>query len=258
MGRTPERPEPSVDGSETCGPLAHGERVPAHSHEFGQLRYAVSGVLVTSTAAGVWMAPTDRISWVPPFHAHWSRSYGETHVRFVTVPAPHAAQLPAHPSVFVASALMREAFLALVDDQEPADGARGRLLLQVVVAELARAPEEPLRLPEPRDPRLRDVISLLHDDPASGASLAELGRTTGSSERTLSRLFRAELSMGFQQWRTLLRVQRAVVELSGGASVTDTAVGLGWANPSSFIEAFTRLVGETPGRYRARRHSGHG
>ena len=60
-----------------------------------------------------------------------------------------------------------------------------------------------------------------------------------------------ELSMSFHQWRTLLRIQRALIELSDGASVTDTAIRLGWSNPSSFIDAFTVLVGQTPGGYRS-------
>lgn len=57
--------------------------------------------------------------------------------------------------------------------------------------------------------------------------------------------------MGFHQWRTLLRIQRALIELSEGASVTNTAIRLGWSNPSSFIEAFAELVGQTPGGHRA-------
>lgn len=88
-------------------------------------------------------------------------------------------------------------------------------------------------------------------DPASPATLAELGHRTGASERTLSRLFGSELSMSFRQWRTLLRIQRALIELSHGVSVTDTAIRLGWSNPSSFIDAFTELVGQTPGGYRS-------
>nr|WP_312024848.1 helix-turn-helix domain-containing protein [Amycolatopsis balhimycina] len=49
----------------------------------------------------------------------------------------------------------------------------------------------------------------------------------------------------------MLRTQRALIELSDGASVTDTAIRLGWSDPSSFIDAFTELVGQTPGRYRS-------
>ncbi|WP_242547642.1 helix-turn-helix domain-containing protein [Amycolatopsis sp. MtRt-6] len=231
-----------------CGPLAHGAAVPAHSHDFGQLRYAAAGALVTTTTAGTWVAPANRITWVPPFHVHSSRAHGETDLRLLEVPQALAGQLPAEPSVFAAGPLLREAYLAV--HTEPAGSPRARLLLDVVRVELVRAPREPLRLPEPRSDRLKAVTDLLHADPATPATLAELGRRTGSSERTLSRLFGSELSMSFPQWRTLLRVQRAVLELGDGVSVTATATRLGWANPGSFIEAFTALVGRTPGRYR--------
>ncbi|MEV6622898.1 helix-turn-helix transcriptional regulator [Amycolatopsis sp. NPDC051106] len=247
-------PVSSTEDSAACEPLAHGEGIAPHFHDFGQLRYAASGALVTTTDAGTWVAPANRITWVPPFSVHSSRSHGETDVRLLRVPAALAERLPAEPSVFVASPLMREAYLAKMS--EPADSPRGRLLLEVVISELARVPREPLRLPEPGDRRLKAVTDLLHADPASPATLAELGHRTGSSERTLSRLFGSELSMSFHQWRTLLRVQRALLELGRGTSVTDTAIRLGWANPSSFIEAFTDLVGQTPGRYRAARSGG--
>ncbi|MBI5275831.1 MAG: helix-turn-helix transcriptional regulator [Burkholderiales bacterium] len=238
--------------------MAHGEDVAAHYHDFGQLRYALSGVLVTITETGSWMAPANRITWVPPFQVHSSRAYGEADVRLLNVPAPLSDQFPAESSVFVASALMREACLALLKDQEPVDSPRSLLLLGVVATELARAPRDLLRVPEPVDRRLKAVTSLLHADPANPATLAELGHRTGASERTLSRLFSTELSMSFHQWRTLLRIQRALLALDQGASVTETAMELGWANPSSFIDAFTEVVGETPGRYRATARAVHG
>ncbi|PXX70953.1 AraC-like DNA-binding protein [Nocardia tenerifensis] len=237
-----------ADDSPACEPMVHGEDIAPHFHDYGQLRYASAGALVTVTQAGTWVAPANRITWVPPFCVHSGRSYGATDVRLLRVPAALAEQLPAEPSVFVASALLREAYLAMIGD----DGsARARLLLEVVRTELVHAQQESLRLPEPRDPRLKAVTDLLHADPATPATLAELGRRTGASDRTLSRLFSTELSMSFHQWRTLLRIQRAVLELCEGASVTDTAIRLGWANPSTFIDAFTDLVGQTPGRYRS-------
>lgn len=241
-----------LSGDAPCGePLAHGVEIVPHVHDYGQLRYAASGALVTETEVGTWVAPANRITWVPPFFVHGGRSYGETHVRILRVPAALAERMPREPSVVVATALVREAYLAIIDDHEPADSPRARLLLEVVITELARAPQDPLRLPEPTDARLKAVTDLLRADPSTPATLAELGHRTGASERTLSRLFGSELSMSFHQWRTLLRVQRSVLELCEGASVTDTAMGLGWSNPSSFIEAFTELVGQTPGRYRA-------
>lgn len=246
-----------TDDSSVCESLVHGEGVAPHFHDYGQLRYAASGALVTTTKVGTWVAPANRITWIPPFHVHGSRSHGETDVRVLTVPAALSEELPSEPSVFVASALLREAYLAMSGEHESAASERGRLLLTVIGAELIRAPQEQLRLPEPNDPRLKAVTDLLHADPALSATLAELGHRTGSSERTLSRLFGLELSMSFHQWRTLLRIQRALLELCEGTSVTETAMRLGWANPGSFINAFTDLVGQTPGRYRSAAGAAH-
>jgi AraC-like DNA-binding protein len=81
--------------------------------------------------------------------------------------------------------------------------------------------------------------------------LAELGQTIGASARTLSRLLRNELGMTFYQWRTQLRIYHALVLLADGHETNYVAHACGWANPSSFITAFTNLIGTTPGRYRA-------
>jgi AraC-like DNA-binding protein len=172
--------------------------------------------------------------------------YGKRRVLLITLAILAAGTLISA----VSSSLPRAAGVVLPGCSFLIYSPRARLLLEVVAVELARAPQESLRLPEPNDTRLKAVTNLLHADPADPATLAQLGRRTGSSERTLSRLFGSELSISFHQWRTLLRIQRALLELGEGTSVTDTARRLGWANPSTFIDAFTELVGQTPGRYR--------
>ncbi|MFD5828475.1 helix-turn-helix domain-containing protein [Lentzea sp. NPDC060358] len=251
MSDPSDEPSFCTDDAPLSAPLAHGARVAAHFHDHGQLRYAARGALVTATRVGTWVAPASRIMWVPPFAVHSGKAYGDTDLRVLSLPVTLTGQLPAEPSVFVVSALLREAYLALMSEGGPLESPRARLLVEVVLAELARAEQEALRLPEPGDRRLKAVTDLLHQDPASPATLAELGHRTGTSERTLSRLFGSELSMSFHQWRTLLRIQRALIELGDGTSVTGTAIRLGWSNPSSFIDAFTELVGQTPGAYRS-------
>jgi AraC-like DNA-binding protein len=140
-------------------------------------------------------------------------------------------------------------------DEAPSDHSRsGRARLQrVLVDELREASEQPLRLPEPRDDRLQAGARLLYETPGGNATLAELGRRTGASTRTLSRLLRDELGMTFCEWRTQLRIYHARVLLADGHDATHTAYACGWANPNGFIAAFTQIVGTTPGRYRARR-----
>ncbi|MFI9389587.1 AraC family transcriptional regulator [Streptomyces bauhiniae] len=234
-----------------AGWLPHGYHLDAHAHPHGQLVYAAAGVLATTTERGTWVAPANRVTWTPPGFAHSHRFYGRTDARILSVPPELCGELADQPSVFTVSPLLREAVLVLTDRAESRrPGAHGRLLA-VVMDELSDTAEQSLHLPEPRDDRLRAVTDLLHADPARPATLAELGRAAGASERTLSRLFHTELGMSFHRWRTTLRIHHALAHLANGLSVTDTAMACGWSNPSSFIDAFTEVVGQTPGRYQA-------
>ena len=131
------------------------------------------------------------------------------------------------------------------------DRASRDRLRRVLVDELREAHEQPLHLPEPRDDRLRAVARVLYDNPADNSTLAGLGRGSGASARTLSRLFHDDLGMTFYEWRTQLRIYHALVLLAEGHDVTRVAHACGWANPSGFIAAFTAIVGTTPGRHRA-------
>jgi AraC-like DNA-binding protein len=221
-----------------------------HSHGEGQLVYAAAGALATTTERGTWVAPANRITWTPPGFQHAHRFYGETEVRLVAIPIGLCGELVAHPSVFAVSPVLREVLLALTQRPETRPGAHDRLLA-VAIDELVETPEQSLHLPEPRDDRLRAVTDRLHADPGHNATLLELGRAVGASERTLSRLFHAELGMSFHRWRTILRIHHGLVHLTHGRSVTETAIVCGWSNPTSFIEAFTEVVGQTPGRYQA-------
>jgi AraC-like DNA-binding protein len=243
----PKTSQPPPTGA---GWLPHGFHLDTHSHTDGQLVYAAAGALATTTERGTWVAPANRATWTPPGFDHSHRFYGRTDVRLVTIPAALCNALVAHPSVFTVSSLLREALLALTDRPETRPGAHDRLLA-VVIDELAETPDQSLHLPEPRDDRLRAVTDLLHADPGRAATLAELGRAAGASERTLSRLFHTELGLSFHRWRTILRIHHALVHLTDGRSVTATAMECGWSNPSSFIAAFTEVVGQTPGRYQA-------
>ncbi|WP_409180529.1 helix-turn-helix transcriptional regulator [Amycolatopsis sp. VS8301801F10] len=168
----------------------------------------------------------------------------------VEVPVEECGGVARRPGVFAVSPLLRAGILALTGGKERSPEEAGRVRA-VVLDELGEVPGESLHLPEPRDDRLRVVSELLHEDPGRDGTLAELGRAAGASERTLSRLFQAELGMSFQRWRTVLRIHHALFRLSEGESVTDTAIACGWSNPSAFIGAFTALVGQTPGRYQA-------
>ena len=64
--------------------------------------------------------------------------------------------------------------------------------------------------------------------------------------------------MTYPQWRTNVRVYRAMILLAGGMPVTAVAHRCGFATPSSFVDTFRRATGQTPGVYRAREQSAAG
>ncbi|WP_327101578.1 helix-turn-helix transcriptional regulator [Nocardia vinacea] len=224
-----------------------------HSHPRGHLVYAAQGVLSVHTERGTSIVPANRVAWTPAGFAHYHRAHSHTDMRILFLPASLARLAPDHPAVFLVSDLAREILLTLTGPRERDRAALARLR-RVLVDELHEAHEQPLQLPEPHDDRLQAIAEVLYQQPADNSSLAELGQTIGASARTLSRLFHNELGMTFYQWRTQLRIYHALVLLADGHDTTHVAHACGWANPSSFITAFTDIIGTTPGRYRTGRH----
>jgi len=240
----------SADGrTEAAFWFAHAETVPPHVHPLGHLVHAATGVLSLITDDGAWIAPPNRVAWVPAGAEHRHRAHGATDMRVVYLSAEAAAGLPSGPAVLSVSSLAREALLAITTPARRSDMARSHLRA-VIVDEVASAPEQPLHLPEPRDARLRQVVRRVERNLAEPVSLGDLAAWSGVGERTLTRLFRQETGMGYRQWRLQLRVHRALVLLSRGSSVTEVAAACGWATTSQCIEQFTPLAGMTPGAYR--------
>ncbi|MEI5101113.1 helix-turn-helix transcriptional regulator [Streptomyces sp. PmtG] len=231
--------------------LAAGERIDAHRHDDHQIAYAGSGVVAVTTEAGTWCAPGTRAIWVPAGTVHSHRAHGPLAMYFVGLPADDNPLGLEEPTVLTVSPLLRELIMeyARVPDDTSAERRRLRAVLR---DQLRASPQQPVHLPTPTDPRLAAVCALVHDHPADPRTLAELGAATGAGERTLSRLFRAELGMTFPQWRTQSRLYHALRMLADGASVTAVAHRCGWSSTSAFIDVFRRSFGYTPGTHRRR------
>ncbi|MEU3057675.1 AraC family transcriptional regulator [Streptomyces griseus] len=232
--------------------LAPGGSIDAHRHDDHQIVYAGRGVLTVTTDAGSWVAPGTRAIWVPAGVAHAHRAYGELDLHLVGLPVTENPLGLDTPTVLAVSPLLRELLIAYTraeDDGESPERAR----LRAVLLDRLRASDaqQPLHLPTPTAPPLRDLCAILRADPGDGRTLAELGRQVGAGDRTLSRLFRSDLGMTFPQWRTQLRLHHALILLTERTSVTAVAHQCGWSSASAFIEVFRRTFGHTPGSHPA-------
>ncbi|NED94026.1 AraC family transcriptional regulator [Phytoactinopolyspora alkaliphila] len=226
--------------------LAHGLAIEPHRHDDHQIVYAAHGVLAITTDSGSWVAPANRAIWVPAGTVHAHQAHGDIELHLVGLPATENPAGLNRPTVLSVTALFRELILAYTRSTGDDGPARERLL-GVLLDQLRAAPHRPVHLPAPSDPRLVELCDMLRADPADSRTLAALGRQVGASERTLSRLFKADLGMTFPQWRTQLRLYRALVLLAEDAPVTAVAHACGWSSASAFIDAFRRAFGRTPG-----------
>lgn len=228
--------------------LAPGAEIDAHRHEDHQIAYAGRGVVAVTTDAGSWIAPATRALWIPAGTVHAHQAHGDLELHLLGLPTTADPLGLDTPTVLNVSPLLRELIIACTGT--PADDTpQRRRLLAVLLDQLRAAPQQPLHLPMPSEPRLRALCALLRADPADDRTLAELGREVGAGERTLSRLFRAHLGMTFPQWRTQVRLHHALVLLAEDVPVTAVAHRCGWASASAFIDVFRRTFGHTPGRH---------
>ncbi|WBQ02855.1 AraC family transcriptional regulator [Kribbella sp. CA-293567] len=227
--------------------LAPGAEIDAHRHDDHQIAYAARGVLAVTTDRGHWIAPATRAIWVPAGTVHEHRAHGPTDLHLVGLPADQNPVGLDAPAVLAVGPLLRELIIAYTADPADDSAARGRIR-GVLLDQLERSPQQPIRLPVATDSRLAAVCEILHADPADGRALSRLGADVGAGERTLSRLFRQEFAMTFPQWRTQLRLHHALILLAGNEPVTTVAYRCGWSSPSAFIDVFRRTFGQTPGR----------
>ncbi|MFG2855465.1 AraC family transcriptional regulator [Streptomyces mirabilis] len=235
--------------------LASGAAIDAHRHDDHQIVYAGRGVLAVTTGAGTWIAPGTRAIWVPAGTVHAHQAHGELELHLVGLPASDNPLGLDEPTVLSVGPLLRELILAYTHTPHDDSPERGRLRA-VLLDQLRASPQQPLHLPTPTTLQLRAVCEILRTNPADDRTLAALGRQVGASDRTLSRLFKADLGMTFPQWRTQLRLYHALVLLSENVPVTAVAHRCGWSSASAFIDVFRRTFGHTPGTHQPRRQSG--
>ncbi|UXY23944.1 helix-turn-helix transcriptional regulator [Streptomyces cynarae] len=227
--------------------LAPGAGIDAHRHDDHQIVYAGRGVVAVTTDAGSWVAPATRAIWVPAGTVHSHQAHGDLELHLVGLPA-HTNPLGLdEPTVLSVGPLLRELILACTRDAGDDSPERGRLIA-VLLDQLRASPQQPLHVPTPTAPQLKALCGILLADPADDRTLAALGRQVGASDRTLSRLFKADLGMTFPQWRTQVRLSHALVLLAENTPVTVVAHRCGWSSASAFIDVFRRAFGYTPGR----------
>ncbi len=221
-----------------------------HRHRRSQFLYATNGVMAVSTPDGAWVAPPERAVWIPAGTPHSVRMVGAVQTRSVLI-EPHACQArgPICQVVGV-SPLLRQLLVAAADlpinyDESDRDG----LVMNLLIAEINRAPLIPLAVPFPAHAALARLCHAFLGRPRATATIDQWAGALAMNRRSFTRLFRRETGMSFAEWRQQACLSVALPKLAAGEPVTAIAFDLGYDGPGNFTTMFKRVVGVPPSRY---------
>ncbi len=163
--RAPED-EPFFAIRTAAGRLPEGTEIGVHTHPWGQLIYATSGVLSVWTSEGSWVAPPGWAIWVPAGLQHSIRSTRATLLRTLYLD-PALSGLPVRSVVITVSPLLRELIvrsvnIGMLDRRD----ALHLAMTTVILSEIREHPTASLELPQPTSPRFIKVATAILGSPA--------------------------------------------------------------------------------------------
>ncbi|MFF7290898.1 AraC family transcriptional regulator [Microbacterium sp. NPDC008134] len=220
-----------------------------HAHPVHELVWVRGGTMTVRLADAVITVPEGHGLWIPAGVVHSGRTTART-ILSDALFDPQRSRLGA-PAFAASSAVEVTPILAsLLTHLERDDlSEQERLRAESVVFDVLAPAEGQLSLRVPDAERVGPIVAALLDDPTDDRTLTEWAALLGISERTVTRLFRAHTGLSFLQWRQVLRVHQALALLAEGLSVHEVAEVMGYAQPSTFIASFKRVMGRTPGAY---------
>ncbi len=234
--------------------FSSGYRWQVGGRDWGLLTWASRGVISVTVGDAFWVVPPDQALWLPSGTSHSVRMAGRGTLRQVYLASSVSASLATAPRVMSVHPLLRELLrrICTVGTLDRAIARERRLLdllLDEMFDDMTEMHVQPVRLPMPTDARARVAAACIQRTPSDARHPTLVARESNASVRTLERLFRRETGLSFGLWRQRARLVHAMALLADGESVTRAGLAAGYATTSSFVAAFKRLAGVSPGRY---------
>lgn len=231
-----------------------------HCHDLHQIEYAFRGVVEVETAVAQYLLPPQQAAWIPARAEHRTsiRSKVQTMSVFFD---PSLVTMPGdRVRILAVPALLRE--MIVYSERWPIGRAVSDTVADAFFTALGHLVSEsldneaPLSLPASNDQLVRHAMSWTRQNLGT-ATVAEVARVVGLSERSLRRRFGTYVGMTWREYLLEARLLRAMALLAEpGPSVIEVSGAVGFDSHSAFNRAFRRRTGETPSGYRSERIKG--
>lgn len=232
---------------------AYDVDAPWHHHDMHQLQYAFEGAMELEDERSRHLLPRILAGWIPAGVRHRNSLHRIRSVSVLLSPQSVPAA-GAEVCILRVSPLMREMIAEAArwplerqqDATSDAFFAAFACLCSEWITERA-----PLSLPSTTDTTL--ATALVHTRAnLAGSDMAAAASAAGLSERSLRRRCRAELGMGWDEYRRRARLLASIEPLlESNESIAQIAARVGFESQSAFTHAFRGLLGHTPQVFRS-------
>ncbi|WP_130832883.1 AraC family transcriptional regulator [[Erwinia] mediterraneensis] len=231
--------------------------LPEHHHRRAQLLYGATGLMQVTTVTGNWMVPPQHAVWIPAQMAHSVKFIGvSTRSLYIEPESANKLRLSQQCKILAVSPLLRQLLIEAVELDPLYHSDRDRLLIALLLQELAMMEAKEFKIPLPQNARFLALCQAflsapsIHDAPERWAS------TLCMSLSTFRRHFIQQTGMPFSVWRQRACVLVALARLVEGTAVNEIALSMGYDNYSSFSTMFRRMTGQPPSFYHPAKSAG--
>ncbi|RFZ90463.1 AraC family transcriptional regulator [Mucilaginibacter conchicola] len=236
-----------------------GERkLPVHQHLKGQLTYVEGGIAYVHLVDKTFVIPARHYIWIPKGQIHQLRirhiatdvrsiyfySHDDNKDPFYTKMGIYPVNRLLHEMIVYTASFATEAFPGSEEFQFLSS-------LKNMLPRISKIPL-PFVVPTSQNERLRPIIDYISDHISQPLSLADVSKHFNMSERTVSRLFQAELSISFLQYLKQRRIIKGTeLMLHTRANLTEIAYETGYQSLSAFSATFQQMMHMRPSEFMA-------
>lgn len=234
--------------------------IPFHTHTKGQLSYVEGGLAYITTANKTYIVPARHYFWIPQGMVHELRvGVFATVFRSLYYYSTDDAEDEFYNTlgIYPASELLIQMinYTERWDERHVSKGDHNFEFLIALKQMLPSLNKKslPIMLPNTEHVLMNKIMKHLQDNLGKRLIIAEVSEHFAMSERTLSRLFQAQLRISFLQYVKTLRMITAIEMLvKTQKSVSQIAFEVGYSTVASFSDTFYDFTSSRPSDLRRR------
>ncbi len=232
---------------------------PMHSHRKGQLSYVQGGIAYLFMGSQSYVIPGRHFLWLPGGVEHYVQArQPSSQMRTLYFPPQRDRKHPFYSKVGIYP--INDLLYQMIVYTEKWGGD---ILPKAPAFSFLKAIKDilpdftsgtlPFMLPTTQNTRLRPIVLYLRNNVAQALTLGSVSREFGLSERSLSRLFKAELDISFLQYLQQVRMLSAVeMILQTDMTLSQIAYEVGYGSLAAFSSTFQQLYHIRPSEFERR------